>query len=369
MAQYLEGRINVEYELLDLTSLPSVHAAGKRLRGRFQAIDCAILNAGMGGFTGIDWPRIVWYTLTDLVQSVTWPTTKRAAIGLVARPQRAPRGPAEETRDPTANNDKAEPPLGEVFCANVFGHHILTHALMPSLHRSRVPGGARIVWVSSLEAYARAFSVADFQSLRTDTAYEGSKRLTDLLTITAGMPEASPYTTDYFSAGGGGGGDDEADARPRDQRPRVYVSHPGICATGIMPLALPLVWGMVASFYLARWFGSIWHTISAYKGATAPVWLALAPLKAITAVEKEGDGPGKWGSATDRQGGERVERTEVEGWGYGGKVGDLSRRKGRMRGAIDSTAESREEFVQLGRECWAKIEELRKEWEERLGEA
>lgn len=361
MAQYLERRISVEYELLDLTSLPSVYAAGKRLRERLQVIDATILNAGIGGFTGMDWPRATWYALTDLVQSVTWPTTKRAAIGLVARPQLASRS-VPETQDSV--DGEAEPPLGEVFCANVFGHHILTHTLMPSLRRSRVPGGARIVWVSSLEADAHAFNVADFQSLRTNTAYEGSKRLTDLLALTADMPEASPYTKGYFSGDDDGDGDD-ADARPR-QRPRVYLSHPGICATGIMPLALPLTWAMVAIFYLARWLGSIWHTISAYKGATAPVWLALAPLTAIAAVEKEGGGPGKWGSATDRQGEERVERTETEGWGYGATMGDSSRRKGRKRGAIESTRESREGFVQLGRECWAKIEELRREWEETL---
>ena len=67
-----------------------------------------------------------------------------------------------------------------------------------------------------------------------------------------------------------------------------------------------------------------------------------------------------WGS-------ERVARTEVEGWGYGGVVGEKGEgRRGRMRGARDVTAEGREAFEGLGRECWGLMEGLREEWEERL---
>lgn len=83
-------------------------------------------------------------------------------------------------------------------------------------------------------------------------------------------------------------------------------------------------------------------------------------------MEEEG-GPGKWGSSTDTSGHERVARTEVEGWGYGGLVGEKGEgRKGRMRRAKDLTREGKEEFEELGRLCWKKMEELREEWEERL---
>ena len=83
---------------------------------------------------------------------------------------------------------------------------------------------------------------------------------------------------------------------------------------------------------------------------------------------EEAAGQGKWGSSTDFQGYERARRTEVEGWGFGGKVGDwqVYGQGSRKRGAVDFTLEAREEFEELGRECWRQMENLRKEWEERL---
>ncbi len=133
-----------------------------------------------------------------------------------------------------------------------------------------------------------------------------------------------------------------------------------------MPLNILLYYGMFLAVYVARWLGSPWHTISAYKGACAPVWLALAAQSLLDGMEEEG-GPGKWGSATDWWGRERVVRTEVEGWGYGGVVGETGEgRKGRMRGARDLTSEGREGFEELGRDVWGLIEGLREEWEGRL---
>jgi len=77
---------------------------------------------------------------------------------------------------------------------------------------------------------------------------------------------------------------------------------------------------------------------------------------------------GKWGSAAvGLKGEERVERTEVEGWGWAGVVGQgRGRRRGRRAGAKDVTGEEREDFEVLGRACWAEMEVLRREWEARL---
>lgn len=52
--------------------------------------------------------------------------------------------------------------------------------------------------------------------------------------------------------------------------------------------------------------------------------------------------PIKWGSGTDRAGHERVVKTAVEG-------------------------EWEDRWEELGRQCWAQMESLRQEWEERLG--
>lgn len=84
---------------------------------------------------------------------------------------------------------------------------------------------------------------------------------------------------------------------------------------------------------------------------------------------EEEEGAAKWGSSVDRMGEERVTRTEVEGWGFGGRVGDGRGRgaKGRWRGARDLTESEREGFEVLGRECWREMEGLREEWGGRLG--
>ena len=77
---------------------------------------------------------------------------------------------------------------------------------------------------------------------------------------------------------------------------------------------------------------------------------------------------GKWGSATDFWGQERVERTEVAGWGWGGRLGEY-KRKGRDPYAKDLTKEERLKFEETGRRCWQELEALRVEWEERLEDA
>ena len=126
---------------------------------------------------------------------------------------------------------------------------------------------------------------------------------------------------------------------------------------------------MVAAFYIARWVGSPWHTVSAYKGACAPVWLALTDFEELEDMEQR-EGKGKWGSSSDRAGHERLMRTVVEGWGLGGRMGEgeLTRRKGVRPGTHEVTRDDREDFQELGRNCWRQMEELRIEWEAKLQE-
>ena len=80
------------------------------------------------------------------------------------------------------------------------------------------------------------------------------------------------------------------------------------------------------------------------------------------------DGKGKWGSVCNRMGHERVMRTAVEGWGLGGRMGegDVGSRIGTRRDFREVTREDREDFAELGRECWREMEGLRVAWEERL---
>jgi 3-keto steroid reductase len=215
---------------------------------------------------------------------------------------------------------------------------------------------SRHFWqVSSLEAYDSTFDIGDLQGIASEVPYESSKRLTDIMAITSTLPSTSPSVDQYLG---------HVEESEKTSKPRIYVSHPGICGTSIIPLPLILEYLMFAAFFLARWLGSQWHPVTAEKGAVSMVWLALAKQSTLDSMEKK-EGVGKWGSATDFWGQERVERAEVAGWGWGGKLGE-HKRKGRDPYAQDLTKKSAEKFQETGRKCWEEMEKLRIEWEYRL---
>ncbi|PYI22428.1 hypothetical protein BO99DRAFT_325997 [Aspergillus violaceofuscus CBS 115571] len=364
------ARITFIPETVDLSNLPSTRACARRLTRTLPKLDAVILNAGIGGWTGLNWPQAVWGVLTDLVHTVSWPGYKIAPVGLLTAPQ-------------TTTQRDQEPRLGNVFCANVFGHYMLAHNLMPLLRQSSSPPSAsrsRIIWVSSIEATLRHFSIDDLQGLHTAAPYESSKALTDILALTADLPSTSPWTKSFCSTTSANTSstvatnksptlETEAEA---ETKPNTYLAHPGICGTAILPLPLPLIYAMLISFWLARLLGSPWHTMWTYLGACAPVWLALGSQAELDAAEAPyrahpGGGRVKWGSSSDRRGRDRAISTEVDGWGHGGVVGPAvvaaDRLRRRKRGARDLTAEERVAFEELGRQCWRRMEELRMQWE------
>lgn len=272
----------------------------------------------------------------------------------------------------TDEKNDEEPRLGAVFCANVFGHYMLAHNVMLLLKRAGTKnpnnGPGRVIWVSSLEATINYFSTDDIQGLRTTTAYESSKALTDILALTSNLPSTTPWVNSFYSSG---------ESTPEDSKPNMYLSHPGICGTGILPLNLPLFYCMIAAFWLARLLGSPWHTLSTYLGACAPVWLSISTQSTLDDTEApylaHGGGRAKWGSSCDLVGRDQPASTEVDGWGHGGVVGDAvvqaDRERRRKRGAVDLTGDDRERFEELGRECWRQMEELRVTWDRLLDKA
>jgi 3-keto steroid reductase len=266
----------------------------------------------------------------------------RTDIGLSAKPQ--------ITGKQTAGS--SEPRLGQVFTANVFGHYLLTHWLSPLMTKD-----TRIVWTSSISALPDAFSLDDIQGLKSPVAYEASKRLTDFLVLTSELPSAKPFVQSFLPS------------LKESSRPKMYITHPGVIGTSIAGLNSVMEFFMFLAFLFARLIGSPWHPAEPYKGAVSAAFAVLSPQ--LPDLEQR-DGKGKWGSAVNVSGDERVARTEVDGWGFSGRVGNIPDGsvvglKGRYRGLKRVTEESRKEFEEVGREVWKEMERMREDWEARLG--
>jgi 3-keto steroid reductase len=343
----LEGRVKIEGVLVDLTKLLSVKALARDLRKRGRKLDAVVCNAGIAGYEGIDFVKAIIEICKGPIHALTYPEFAIPKQGWLARPQQ---------QEEDLKKEK-EPELGQVFLSNVFGHYMLVHWLAPLFTAS-----SRIIWVSSTGAQPDHFSTDDIQGLREYFSYESSKRLTDLLVLTSDLPSTNASVAPFL------GVDPQT---PQEKRPKMIVTHPGIIGTSIADLMIIMHYCMLLAMYFARLIGSPWHPVSPYKGAISAVYAALSPPSQLPAME-ETDGKGKWGSSTDVFGNERVARTEVDGWGFGGRVGEVPRGSvsgtvGRYKGWRELTREGREEFEDQGRRVWREMEELRETWEGRLG--
>lgn len=294
---------------MDLTSLESVRQLAERLNDSLPKLDVAILNAGILGATGIDWPGLFYGMLTNFVHSISRPDCHIQPVGAVTGPQ-------------TSSGET----LGKVFCANIFGHYLLVHYLLPTLYKASYAGrdAARIVWVSSMDSEQRHLNLTDLQGIESKMPYESSKAIIDILCLGSKKPAAGPFVEGFL-----------APPKPEfkeKSKPKLLLTHPGICATSIATfLPTILSYLMLATFYLARLVGSKFHNADPYAGATAMVWCALA-----------GDGEVK----SDVKYGSAVERFKRE------------------------YVEPEDEPILGGEEAvasvWGGLEELRKVWEERL---
>lgn len=348
-------------DLLDKNGRERDDGQGRGLKDiKIPRLDALVLNAGMLSIERINWGPAIWHSIVDTRETVTWWDHNISIVGEVVKKQILP------SYDDEGNelvNEKGEPPLGEIFCANVFGHYILAHELMPLLNSSRSTGRApsdrsRIIWVSSIEALDDSFDISDIQGLQAHDPYRSVKRLTDLLVLTADLPAVRKIAAPWFQS------NDPKKEEP-SRKPSLYVSHPGICSTAIIALPFILAWCKVLTFYLARWLGSPWHPIQSYKGAVAMTWLLLSDQATLDSLEgEENGGKTKWGSSSDAWGEERVRRTWVPGWGLTGRVGVKEDNQRGKRGAVDLTKEAREDFEVLGALVWGEMERMRKEWEE-----
>ncbi len=345
---------------------------------RLPRLDVVILSAGIGGWKGVDYFKGTRDVIFNTIQAVTWPEFNIGTLGDIVKPQLSLKGnnASDEARQPLHGaQEKDEAFLGKVFCSNVFGHYILAHELMPLLSRPANPStntGGKIIWVSSITTLPGDFSFDDFQCLKEPRAYESSKCLIDILALTSALPSTRRATAPFFDPSNtttAAKNTEKEDGKETLVRPSIYLTHPGVFASEIMPMNFIFVAIYKFIFLVARWLGSPWHPIESYKAAVAPVWLSLIGNDELEEMEDHGAKKCKYGSATDTKGVERVMKTEVPGWGWNGQVEtvDDELRKGRRVDAVDVTKESREDFEVLGVKCWTQMEELREEWEEILG--
>ncbi|PNH37670.1 hypothetical protein VD0004_g9130 [Verticillium dahliae] len=390
-------RVHLLSVQLDLLDLRSPYAVARQLvhgtvgdptdahntQYKVPRLDAVILNAGIGGFKGVDWFKLAWRFLTrGIVYMCCFPDYKIAIPGLLA-PQK-----------PARPDEPAPPPVGQVFCANVLGHYILTHELMPLLSRDPatddgLPAG-RIAWTSSIEPVSDSLDLADFQGIRSADPYGSSKRITDLLALTCRLPAAQPYAAGFFQVSAD---DDSASEQTKTKTktktrqgskpsgttrtpPSMLVTHPGIVHSTFFPVPGFLVSLYWLALLLARWCGSPWFPVDRYRGAKASVWAVLQDDDELAELDACAI---KWGSAADARGRTYVKKTEVEGWGWEGRVEDddalrkdpavgvLRKLRGRRPTAAVLTAEARDEFEETGARCWREMERLRVFWEARLG--
>lgn len=331
---------------------------------RIPRLDSIVLNAGIGGWTGLNWAGLMYaFFVKGVLHMATYPDYKLARSGAVVR---------QNVDDPAAS----PPVLGEIFSANVFGHYVLAHELLPLLSREteKEPPG-RIIWTSSIEADAISLNLDDFQGIQSKVPYENSKRITDILALTSHLPSVRKYTDSYFRTDDDDGPSEETEGK-KAVAPAMYVTHPGIVHSTLMPLPFFLVNLYWAVLFLCRWLGSPWHVVDGYRGGAASVWMVLQDQETLDELEAHKI---KWGSCCNFWGTTGVKKTEVEGWGWEGKaedreslakdpaVGVFRKLRGRRPDAKEPTTEDLVGFEELGISCWKEMERLRLEWEGILG--
>lgn len=220
-----------------------------------------------------------------------------------------------------------------------------------------------------MEAHAPAFSISDLQSFTSPTAYESSKRLTDILLLTYRKPGSTPYSSAFLTMG------EESEMADADTiPPNMYLTHPGIVASTLFPLPWFIFWAYELALLIGKWMGSPWHVTDGYKGGKSAAWIIMQEQDALDNDDAQDI---KWGSAVNSKNESLSKPTEVEGWGFDGTVtkvknepskGAMCQTVGRRYTAKDVTSEELVEFEALGAQCWREMESLRLRWEDILAE-
>ncbi|CCD27002.1 uncharacterized protein NDAI_0J01100 [Naumovozyma dairenensis CBS 421] len=253
--------VNFNYLLLDLTDMQNIIDAAVYIQQTFDHIDYFFINAAQGVCGGIDWFGAIKELILNPVKAVTDPSYKLQEIGL-----------------------KSKDGMGLIFQVNVFGPYYLMKQLLRQLSKRN----GKVIWISSIRSDSKYLSLQDLELLNTGQPYEGSKREVDLLHL-------GTYK------------------RLREQGIYQYVTQPGIFISQSFNQFLNFFtyYGMLLMLYLARFFGSPWHTIDGYNAAHAPIYIALASEKTKEKCSPLSQNL-KYGSATYRDGSEYIKPQTID---------------------------------------------------------
>ncbi|KAF9443628.1 hypothetical protein P691DRAFT_808692 [Macrolepiota fuliginosa MF-IS2] len=282
-AKKFQEAVDIKIHQLDLAVMNSVFAFAEEISNQYPYITDIICNAGLASFTGIHWPSCFVQLATEPINAMTAPRFYNQHMG-----------------------EMSVDGLGWVWQCNMFAHYSLFRALQPLLLAS--PTGGRVVWASSLEASPSFYDSDDWQLTKTEHSYESSKYQIDLIATHLDLLARRALEED-----------------PTSRPVRHFVSEPGVCSTNVsIALTGPILEILkVWAFYIARFLGSVHHTIKPYKAAIASVHLVLAPLYFFALSSQ----PVRYGAETDWWGNERVGLSPVRRWDENCAKGEALLRK------------------------------------------
>ncbi|KAG0698853.1 NAD(P)-binding protein [Suillus ampliporus] len=241
-AETFRKHLTIAVHTIDLSHIQTVFQFADEVTKTYPYVSHLICNAGVASFITLNWFLAIKQLAADWVEAVTAPIFYGQEVGQL-------------TQDG----------LGWVWQCNVFGHYVLFRALKSHLAKYQTSTGARVIWMSSHESSPIFYDPADWQFVTSAHSYESSKFQVDL--IAHQLDQASLQGSDGLST-------------------RHLIVLPGVVGTNIASALLGTFTSicMILAFYLARFLGSPYHLISAFKASISAVHLCLVPLASLPAV-------------------------------------------------------------------------------------
>jgi 3-keto steroid reductase len=244
-AETFRKHLTIVVHTVDLSRIQTVFRFADEVTTTYPYVSHLICNAGVAPFVSINWFLAIKQLAMDWVDAVTAPIYYTQEVGQVSQDG-----------------------LGWVWQCNVFGHYVLFRTLKSHLAKCQTSTGPRVIWMSSHESSPIYYDPTDWQLTKSAHSYESSKFQMDL--IAHHLDQASLQDSDKLPT-------------------RHLIVLPGVAGTNIANALLGTFSSMCMylAFYLARFLGSPYHPISAFKAAISAVHLCLVPLAYLPTISSK----------------------------------------------------------------------------------